>query len=135
LYRKDIITAENYKIFYLSTLEILDEYTIFLNGLSQKFTKEKEVVKKKSKEERINFISKTGSVRTVRISTPVGKQFFDNNISVDRIFRILQYCFRYEIIEFNVYLETVSLNKKYFKRFDEGLFKIGKFVKKNYDRY
>jgi hypothetical protein len=38
-----------------------------------------------------------------------------------------------EIISFDTYFEIAELNKEYFARFDEGLFKIGKFVKQNSD--
>jgi hypothetical protein len=133
LFHKDILTAEHYKKFYLATIEILDDYGDFLDKLSKKFLKEGELVQKKAKEERVNFIFKTGTTHDIRISTPIGKQFFVKNISVDKIFRILQYCFRMEIISFDTYFEIAELNKEYFARFDEGLFKIGKFVKQNSD--
>jgi hypothetical protein len=129
LFNKDVLTAEQYKKFYLATIEILDDYEIFLKKLSKKFVKEGESIQKKPKEERIDFVFRNGISHELKISTPIGKQFFDKNISVDKIFRILQYCFRMQIISFDVYFEIVELNKGYFSRFDEGLFKIGKFVK------
>jgi hypothetical protein len=129
LYNRDIIKDDSYKAFHLSFIDLLDNYTVFLDTLGERFIKS-DVAKQQSKE-RIKFIAKTGNAHEVRISTPIGKLFFDKNISVDKIFRILQYCFSFELISVDAFLKICDKNKEYFANFDEMIFKLTKFIKDN----